>query len=90
MAAVDQIVGMARATLEEVVLLTMPVLLVVLAVSLLINVLQVLTSLQEMTISTVPRLFATAAALFLLMPWMWRHLGQFTLQTFGNLQRYIR
>ena len=90
MPAVDQIVGLARATLEEVVLLTLPVLLVVLAVSLLINVLQVLTSLQEMTISTVPRLFATAAALFLLMPWMWRHLGQFTLQTFGNLQRYIR
>jgi flagellar biosynthesis protein FliQ len=86
----DQIVTLARATLQEVVVLTMPVLAVVVGVSLLINVLQVLTSLQEVTISTVPRLFATAAALFFLMPWMWRHLGQFTLRTFTDLQLYLR
>ena len=86
----DQIVTLARTTLEEVVVLTVPVLAVVVGVSLLINVLQVLTSLQEMTISTVPRLFATAAALFLLMPWMWQRLGQFTLNTFSNLQQYLR
>jgi flagellar biosynthesis protein FliQ len=86
----DQIVGLARATLQEVVVLTLPILMVTVGVSLLINILQVLTSLQEVTISTVPRLFATAGALFLLMPWMWRHLGQFTLQTFDNLQQFLR
>jgi flagellar biosynthesis protein FliQ len=86
----DQIVTLARTTLQEVVVLTLPVLAVVVGVSLLINVFQVLTSLQEMTISTVPRLFATAAALFFLMPWMWRHLGQFAVRTLGDLQQYLR
>ena len=86
----DQIVTLARSTLQEVVVLALPVLAVVVGVSLLINVFQVLTSLQEMTISTVPRLFATAAALFFMMPWMWRHLGQFALQTLGELQQYVR
>ena len=86
----DQIVTLARTTLEEVIVLTAPVLAVVVGVSLLINILQVVTSLQEMTISTVPRLFATAAALIVMMPWMWRHLGQFTLKTIGNLSQYLR
>ena len=86
----DQIVNLARTTLQEVVVLTLPVLAVVIGVSLIINVMQVLTSLQEITISTVPRLFATAGALFLLMPWMWRHLGQFTVKTFADLQQYLR
>ena len=86
----DQIVTLARSTLQEVVLITLPVLAVVVGVSLLVNVLQVLTSLQEITISTVPRLFATAASLFFLMPWMWRRLGQFTLHTLADLQQYLR
>ena len=86
----DQIVTLARSTLQEVVLLTAPVLVVVVGVSLLINVFQVLTSLQEITISTVPRLLATAAALFLLMPWMWRQLGQFTLRTLSDFHPYLR
>jgi flagellar biosynthetic protein FliQ len=86
----DQIVTLARTTLQEVVVLTVPILVVVVSVSLLINVLQVLTSLQEITISTVPRLFATGAALFVMMPWMWRHLGQFTVKTLSDLQQYLR
>ena len=51
-----------------------PILAIAVVVSLLVNIVQVLTSLQDMTISTVPRLLATAAALFFLMPWMWRQL----------------
>ena len=48
-------------------------------VSLVVNVLQVLTSLQDQTLSTVPRLLTTGAALFLLMPWMWRHLTHYSI-----------
>lgn len=87
---VDQVVELGRLTLKEVVLLASPVLGVVVGVSLLINVVQVLTSLQETTLSTVPRLLATGVSLFFLMPWMWRHLLQFTMQVLGNFQVYLR
>ena len=86
----DQIIELGRLTLKEVVFLASPVLGIAVAVSLAINILQVLTSLQETTISTVPRLMATGLGLFLFMPWMWRHLVQFTTQLFADFHVYLR
>lgn len=75
---VDQVINLGRAMLLEVVLLAAPILALVLAVSFVISILQVLTSLQDQTLAAVPRLLATGTALFLLMPWMWRHLALYT------------
>lgn len=86
----DMIINLGRSTLQEVVMLTAPILAIAVVVSLTINVVQVLTSLQEATISTVPRLFASAAGLFFLMPWMWRHLCEFTIHLFSDFHAYIR
>ena len=86
----ELIVDLGRRTLEEVVVLSGPILAVAVIVSLLINIVQVLTSLQESTISTVPRLLASGAAIFFLMPWMWRHVCQFTIGIFSNFGAYVR
>jgi flagellar biosynthetic protein FliQ len=77
-------------TLQEVVILAGPVLAVAIVVSLAINIAQVLTSLQDMTVSTVARLMATGGALFFLMPWMWRHIATFTLSTFSDFRVYMK
>jgi flagellar biosynthetic protein FliQ len=76
---VDQVVLLGRSMLQEVLILVGPMLAVAISVSLLVNVLQTLTSLQDNTISTVTRLLCTGAALFVMMPWMWRHLTNYTL-----------
>lgn len=86
---VDQVVFLGRAMLQETVLLMLPVLAAAIVVSLLVNVFQVLTSLQDQTLSAVPRLLATGAALFALMPWMWRHLAQYTLHLLSDFHRYL-
>jgi flagellar biosynthetic protein FliQ len=74
----DAVVMMGRLMLQEVVILVAPILIVAIVVSLVVNILQVLTSLQDQTLSHVPRLLATGATLFLMMPWMWRHISNYT------------
>jgi flagellar biosynthetic protein FliQ len=49
-----------------------------------------LTSLQDQTLSSVPRLLATGAALFVLMPWMWRHLALYTLALLSDFHGVLQ
>jgi len=87
---IDQVVLLGRLMLQEVIILAGPVLAVAIVVSLVVNVAQVLTSLQDSTVSTVARLVATGSALFISMPWMWRHLANFTLSTFSDFHEYLK
>jgi flagellar biosynthetic protein FliQ len=87
---VDQVVMLGRMMMQEVMILVGPILIVAITVSLGVNVIQVLTSLQDMTVSTVSRLLATGSALFLMMPWMWRHLVQYTLNIFSDFHGYLQ
>ncbi len=87
---VEQVVDLGRHTMQEVFLLASPILATAVVVSLLVNIVQVLTSLQETTISAVPRLLAVGTATFFLMPWMWRQVCQFTIQLFGDFHPYLR
>jgi flagellar biosynthesis protein FliQ len=87
---VDQVVLLGRAMLQEVMILVGPILVVAIAVSLVVNILQVLTSLQDNTISTVARLLVTGAALFFMMPWMWRNLAHYTLTLLSDFKVYLQ
>ena len=87
---IEQVVDLSRMTLKEVLLLGSPILALAIVVSLVINVVQVLTSLQETTISAVPRLLAVGAGIFVLTPWIWRQLCQFTIQILSDFHPYLR
>ena len=82
-------VELARMTLETAFLISAPILLVATAVGLLISLLQVMTSVQDMTLSTVPRLFAVGLTAFLLLPWTLREMTKFTLKVLADLHRYL-
>ncbi len=84
------VVELGQSTLQTAVMLAGPLLIVLAVVSLTINVVQVLTSLQDNTISSVPRLLAAAAAAILLMPWMLRKLSLFTWQLMGDFRPFLR
>lgn len=84
------VVKLGQNTLETAVILAAPLLAVLAVVSLVINAVQVLTSLQDNTISSVPRLLATAVGAILLMPWMLRKLALFALQVLADFRPLLR
>jgi len=86
----EQVVEIMRRTIETALWMGAPLLVVATLISLIINVVQVLTSLQDSTVSTVPRLFAVAGATLLLMPWMVQRLSAFTLQVLSDFRPFLR
>ncbi len=86
----QQVVGLFRNALEVSLLLGAPLLLIAVLISLLVNIAQVLTSLQDQTLSTVPRLAAVAAAAFLFFPWMLRKLILFTVGLWSDFHPFVR
>ena len=85
----EMAVELARKTMETAFLLCAPILLVATVVGLLISLIQVMTSVQDMTFSTVPRLFAVGLATFLLLPWSLRTVTRFTLEVMTDFRRFL-
>ncbi len=85
----DVVVQLARETLLTALLLAAPILAVATVVSLLINIAQVMTSIQEHTVATVPRIAVVAVATFITLPWMLRKLMSFTVHLFADFHRCL-
>lgn len=66
-------------------LICLPVLGLTMLVGLLISVLQVVTQVQEMSLTFVPKLFTAGIAIVLFGPWMLKKLGQFASQLWTNI-----
>lgn len=66
-------------------LISFPVLALTLLVGLAISIFQVVTQIQEMSLTFVPKLFTAAAALILFGPWMLRRLVQFASQLWTGI-----
>ena len=81
---------LGRSTIESAIMAALPLLAVATVVSVIINILQVLTSIQDQTVSTVPRLLATAVSAMLLLPWMLRHLAAFTIHLFSDFRPLLQ
>ncbi len=86
----EQVIALARQTLEAAFWVAAPILIAATVVSLLINIGQVVTSIQDATVTTVPRLAAVGAIIFLLMPWMLHHLVVFTETLFADFRAFTR
>jgi flagellar biosynthetic protein FliQ len=67
-----------------------PILAIAFAVGLVINLIQIATSLQDPVFSTVPRLAAALTAMLLLLPWMLHTAMSYAVSIFGNLTLYAR
>lgn len=66
-------------------LVCLPVLGLTMLVGLIISIVQVVTQVQEMSLTFVPKLFTAGVTLVIFGPWMLRKLAQFFVQLWTNI-----
>ena len=75
--------------LREAMMVTLviigPILVIGMVIGLLISLAQAVTQIQEQTLTFVPKIFAMAIAVVLVMPWMFQRLIDYGAHMFGNL-----
>lgn len=81
----DLALHMLRDVLWACVTVTAPVLVVTMVVGLVVSVLQVVTQVQEMTLTFVPKMLAAAIALVAFGSWMLRSVGQYWTQLWASI-----
>ena len=84
------IVTVARHTLETTMWLAAPVLIIAVIVGLVMSIIQVMTSIQDMSLSMIPRLIAVALTTLATMPWLLRKLSFFTLELLSDFHPYVK
>jgi flagellar biosynthetic protein FliQ len=85
----DEVAELMRSLLREALILGAPVLIVACVTSFLISLVQTLTSLQDQTISTVPRLLIVVGLLMAALPWFLGRLMSYTLALFSDFHRFL-
>jgi flagellar biosynthetic protein FliQ len=83
-----QVVDLAREMFVTAFLLSAPLLLVGLIVGVGVSLFQALTSVQEQTLSMVPKLFAVLVVALLLLTPMINMLREYALRVLGQLQSF--
>lgn len=76
---------LVRRTVMMALLVSAPLLLTALVVGVLISLLQALTSLQEQTLTFLPKLAAVGGVFLLILPWMLRQLVQYLVEIVRSL-----
>jgi len=71
--------------LQTALVISLPILGVIMLVGVAISILQVVTQVQEMSLSFVPKLTMAAIALVIFGPWMLRKLAQFSTNLWASI-----
>jgi flagellar biosynthetic protein FliQ len=86
----ELVVNFAKDALSLTILVAMPMLGLGLLVGLTVSVFQATTSIQEMTLTFVPKILAVLLGLLYFAPWMLDKLITYTETVFQNIPLYIR
>lgn len=79
---------LGRYTLETAFLVSAPILIVCVVVGLVVSLFQAVTSLKDMTLSMVPKLFAVGITAIICGGWMLEIVLEFTNEIFSYIQNY--
>ena len=86
----EMVLKMAKDALQVTLMISGPMLIVALVVGILVSIAQVVTSIQDMTLSFVPRVIAVFLTFLFVLPWMLSTLLAYTTQLYGHLEHFVR
>jgi flagellar biosynthetic protein FliQ len=84
------ITGFFFEAIKVTIMLAGPMLLSGLLVGVLVSIFQSVTSINEMTLTFIPKMLAVAASLIFFFPWMMQTLVEFTTRLFMSMNQYVR
>ena len=87
--SVETVIDIASEALFLVIKVSLPVLLVSLCVGLIISIFQTVTSIQEQTLTFVPKIVAVFLSLILLGNWMVTSIVDFMVELWSNFSLYL-
>jgi flagellar biosynthetic protein FliQ len=85
----DLVAELLRQLMKEAMVLAAPLLVAAMLLSFVLSLFQTLTSLQEQSLTTVPRLGAVALILLAGMPWFLGRMATYTRLLLADLHRYL-
>ena len=86
---VDQVIDIARNSVWTIIQCSAPMLIVSLIVGLIISVFQTITSIQEQTLTFVPKFIAIMLVIVICGNWIMTSLTEYTVELFNNFSTYI-
>jgi flagellar biosynthetic protein FliQ len=88
--SIGETVRLLREGILQVLLLASPLLISALIVGLVVAILQATTTIQEQTLTFVPKVITILLMLALFGGWMFSSLGEYTVQLFQNIPNMAR
>jgi flagellar biosynthetic protein FliQ len=85
----DMVAELMRQLMKESMILAAPVLIAAALLSFLLSLIQTLTSLQEQSLTSVPRLAAVAMILLVGMPWFLARMAAYTRLLLTDFHRFL-
>ncbi len=86
----EQILALATEAIRVLLLVAAPMLLAGLIVGVLISIFQTATSIQDQTLTFIPKIIAVLLTLLIALPWMMQIMVNYASRLFGQLHTYVR
>ncbi len=87
---IDDVVTIANDTLYLIIKVSAPILIVSLVVGLIVSIFQTVTSIQEQTLTFVPKILSIFLAIMLLGHWMLTSMSDFLTVLWSDFNLYIK
>lgn len=85
---IEAVADIANDALYLIIVVSLPVLLVSLIIGLIISIFQTVTSIQEQTLTFVPKIICVFVALMLFGPWMMQEMVNYTTELWSTFSMY--